>query len=82
MSGLSAYYVEEIARHELVEIHAVGASDLVTPFGGGKPSLGTNPIAFGFSMKAEPLVIDLRWSVTFPQSTFPGCKRRSTLGLA
>jgi len=65
MSGRSAYYVEEIARHKLVGIHTVGASDLVAPFGGGKPSLGTNPIAFGFPMKDEPPVIDLS-TAAFP----------------
>jgi LDH2 family malate/lactate/ureidoglycolate dehydrogenase len=65
MSGRSAYFVEKIARHQLVAIHTVGASDLVAPFGGAKPSLGTNPIAMGFPLKSEPLVIDLS-TAAFP----------------
>jgi LDH2 family malate/lactate/ureidoglycolate dehydrogenase len=65
MSGRSAYFVEKIARHKLVGLHTVGASDLVTPFGGAKPSLGTNPIAMGFPMKDDPLVIDLS-TAAFP----------------
>jgi len=65
MSGRSAYYVEKIARHKLIGIHTVGASDLVAPFGGARPSLGTNPIAMGFPSNPEPLVIDLS-TAAFP----------------
>ena len=65
MSGRSAYYVEKIARHKLIGIHTVGASDLVAPFGGARPSLGTNPIAMGFPSNSEPLVIDLS-TAAFP----------------
>jgi len=32
---------------------------MVAPPGGAKPALGTNPIAFGFPMQGDPLVIDL-----------------------
>lgn len=59
MSGRSAYYVEMAARAGLVAIHTVSASPMVAPLGGAKPVLGTNPIAFGFPMEGDPLVIDL-----------------------
>jgi L-2-hydroxycarboxylate dehydrogenase (NAD+) len=59
MSGRSAYYVEMAARAGLIAIHTVAAHPLVAPFGGGRPALGTNPIAFGFPMENDPLVIDL-----------------------
>ena len=65
MSGRSAYFVEKIARHKLVGLHTVGASDLVAPYGGAKPTLGTNPIAMGFPMKGDPLIIDLS-TAAFP----------------
>ena len=59
MSGRSAYYVEMAARAGLIGIHTVAAPPMVAPFGGAKPALGTNPIAFGFPMDGDPLVIDL-----------------------
>jgi LDH2 family malate/lactate/ureidoglycolate dehydrogenase len=59
MSGRSAYYVEMAARAGLVAIHTVAAHPLVAPLGGARPALGTNPIAFGFPLEGDPLVIDL-----------------------
>ena len=59
MSGRSAYYVEMAARAGLIGIHTVAAPPSVAPLGGAKPALGTNPIAFGFPLDGDPLVIDL-----------------------
>src|SRR3989454_2891312 len=59
MSGRSAYYVEMVARAGLIGIHTVAAHPMVAPLGGAKAALGTNPIAFGFPMEDDPLVIDL-----------------------
>jgi LDH2 family malate/lactate/ureidoglycolate dehydrogenase len=59
MSGRSAYYVELVARAGLIAIHTVAAHPMVAPPGGASAALGTNPIAFGFPMEGDPLVIDL-----------------------
>jgi len=59
MTGRSAYYCEMIARAGLVVIHSVAAPPSVAPFGGARPALGTNPIAFGFPTDSDPLVIDM-----------------------
>src|SRR5262245_28094579 len=59
MSGRSAYYVEMVARAGLVAIHTVSTPPMVAPHGGARAALGTNPIAFGFPMEGDPLVIDL-----------------------
>ena len=59
MTGRSAYYCEMIARAGLVAIHTVAAPPAVAPFGGTRPALGTNPIAFGFPTETDPLVIDM-----------------------
>lgn len=59
MTGRSAYYCEMIARAGLVVIHSVAAPPSVAPFGGTRPALGTNPIAFGFPTENDPLVIDM-----------------------
>src|SRR5437899_10995993 len=62
MSGRSAYYVEMAARAGLIGIHTVAAPPMVAPPGGARAALGTNPIAFGFPMEGDPLVIDLATS--------------------
>src|SRR5262245_41525009 len=59
MSGRSAYYVEMAARAGLIGIHTLAAPPLVAPPGGARAALGTNPIAVGFPMQPDPLVIDL-----------------------
>jgi LDH2 family malate/lactate/ureidoglycolate dehydrogenase len=59
MSGRSAYYVEMVARAGLIGLHTVAAQPMVAPLGGARPALGTNPIAFGFPLDGDPLVIDL-----------------------
>lgn len=59
MTGRSAYYCEMIARAGLAVIHTVAAPPAVAPFGGTRPALGTNPIAFGFPTEGDPLVIDM-----------------------
>jgi LDH2 family malate/lactate/ureidoglycolate dehydrogenase len=59
MSGRSAYYVEMIAQAGLVGIHTAGSHRSVAPFGGARPALGTNPIAFGLPSAHGPLVLDM-----------------------
>jgi LDH2 family malate/lactate/ureidoglycolate dehydrogenase len=59
MTGRSAYYCEMIARAGFVVIHTVASPAAVVPFGGARPALGTNPIAFGFPADGDPLVIDM-----------------------
>jgi LDH2 family malate/lactate/ureidoglycolate dehydrogenase len=59
MTGRSAYYCEMIARAGLVVLHTVASPPSVAPFGGMRPALGTNPIAFGFPTDGDPLVIDM-----------------------
>ena len=46
MSGRSAYFVEMIAKADLVAIHTASSGGAVAPHGGARPVLGTNPIAF------------------------------------
>jgi LDH2 family malate/lactate/ureidoglycolate dehydrogenase len=59
MSGRSAYYVEMIAKADLVGIHTASSSRSVAPFGGARPVLGTNPIAFGLPSSGGPIVLDM-----------------------
>jgi LDH2 family malate/lactate/ureidoglycolate dehydrogenase len=59
MSGRSAYFVEMIARAELVAIHTASSGAAVAPHGGTRPVLGTNPIAFALPGADGPLVLDM-----------------------
>src|SRR5271155_3495937 len=59
MSGRSAYYVEMIARADLVAIHTASSGASVAPYGGTRPVLGTNPIAFALPGAKDPLVLDM-----------------------
>lgn len=59
MSGRSAYFVEMIARADLVAIHTAASAPSVAPFGGSQAALGTNPIAFAVPTEEGPLVLDM-----------------------
>jgi LDH2 family malate/lactate/ureidoglycolate dehydrogenase len=59
VSGRSAYYVERIAKADLIGIHTASATRFVAPHGGTKPMLGTNPIAFGLPTLRGPVVFDM-----------------------
>ena len=59
VSGRSAYYVERIARADLVAIHTASSSRAVAPMGGLRPILGTNPIAFALPAAHDVVVFDM-----------------------
>jgi LDH2 family malate/lactate/ureidoglycolate dehydrogenase len=58
-SGRSAYYVEMIARHDLVAVHTASSGPAVAPPGGTRAVLGTNPIALAIPSSGEPVVFDM-----------------------
>lgn len=58
-SGRNGYYVEMMARADLIGLHTVSSGRHVAPPGGILATLGTNPIAFGFPCDGDPLVIDI-----------------------
>ncbi len=64
LSGRSAYYVEKIARAGFASAHFACSGDQVTPLGGKKALLGTNPIAFGLPGDPHPFVLDIATSAT------------------
>src|SRR6202011_458388 len=59
MSGRSAYYVEMIAKADLVGVHTASSARSVAPFGGARAAIGTYPIAFGMPSSQGPAVARL-----------------------
>ena len=59
VSGRSAYYMEMVAKDDLVGIHTVSCSRAVAPLGGIAPVLGTNPLAFGLPTSHGPVIFDM-----------------------
>ncbi len=59
-TGSVSYYVEKIAKQNLIGIAFVQAvNNLVAPFGTKKPFFGTNPIAFGVPAEPKPFIFDM-----------------------
>lgn len=57
-TGMFAYYMEMATKEGLVGM-AAGSSDWrVAPAGSNQARFGTNPIAFGFPSKGDPVIID------------------------
>src|ERR1700704_3991743 len=59
MSGRSAYFVEMIARADLVAIHTASSGGAGAPHGGRRPGLWTHPIALALPGDDGPLVLDM-----------------------
>jgi len=58
-SGRNAFYVERIVREGYFAFHAASAQPHVLPPGAAAPSLGTNPICFGFPSADGPVIVDM-----------------------
>jgi len=59
MRWRSAYYLEMVANADLVGLHTAASARSVAPYGGTRPALGTNPIAFGMPSARGPVVLDM-----------------------
>ena len=59
MTGRITHYLEKVARADLVGFQMASAPPIVLPLGGGRPALGTNPIALGFPSERGPIVFDM-----------------------
>lgn len=61
-NGAQAYYVERMARENLIGIMMSRSPASVAAFGGIDPVFGTNPVGFAFPTKDKPLVFDMATS--------------------
>ncbi|HSX32757.1 MAG TPA: Ldh family oxidoreductase [Candidatus Saccharimonadales bacterium] len=54
-----AYYVDRIARQDLIGIMLSRSPGMLAPFNSIDPLFGANPIGFGFPTEEEPLIFDM-----------------------
>jgi L-2-hydroxycarboxylate dehydrogenase (NAD+) len=57
--GMLGYYVDLVAREEMVGLAFADCQPLVAPWGGVSKVLGTNPIAAAFPWRPHPIVVDM-----------------------
>jgi LDH2 family malate/lactate/ureidoglycolate dehydrogenase len=62
--GALGYYAEIAARENMAIFLTSNAAPLMAPWGGVTPSLGTNPICFGFPSEDHPVIVDLATSAS------------------
>lgn len=58
-SGCLTYYLEKIAKEDLIAIIMAESPTSTPPFGGIEPLFGTNPIAFGIPANPRPVIFDM-----------------------
>lgn len=61
-SGCLSYYLEKIAKENLIGIIMAQSPASIAPYGGIQPLFGTNPISFGIPANPRPLIFDMATS--------------------
>ena len=60
--GVAGHHVERAARRGFVALMFANSPAAMAPWGGSRPSMGTNPIAFAAPRQPDPLIVDLSLS--------------------
>lgn len=58
-TGQFSYYMEMATRARMVAMAFGSSSPIVAPYGSSEGRFGTNPIAFGFPSKGDPVIVDV-----------------------
>ncbi len=65
-SGCLTYYLEKIAKENLIVMIMAQSPNSTSPYGGIEPLFGTNPISFGIPANPRPFIFDMATSaITF-----------------
>lgn len=65
-NGAQSYYVEKLARQDLIGIMVSRSPGSMAPFNSIDPLFGTNPIGFAFPTNEDPIIFDAATSaITF-----------------
>jgi LDH2 family malate/lactate/ureidoglycolate dehydrogenase len=76
-SGCLSYYLEKIAKENLICVVMAQSPPSTAPYGGVQPLFGTNPISFGIPAHPKPLIFDMATSAI----AFGAMVRARELGL-
>jgi len=76
-SGCLSYYLERIAKENLIAVVMAQSPVSIAPYGGMEPLFGTNPISFGIPANPKPLIFDMATSAI----AFGAMVRARELGL-
>lgn len=61
-NGVMAYFANMALKAKMACFICTNVNSLVAPFGGAKPFLGSNPLAFGFPGRGENILLDMATS--------------------
>ena len=64
-AGVVGWFIDHLAKRGLVSLAFANSSALMPPWGGDRPTFGTNPIGFGSPRtSAPPIIVDMATSTT------------------
>lgn len=75
-SGAIGYYVNEMAKKDLIGMVFAGSPGGLAPFGSLDPLFGTNPLTVGFPTTGQPVILDMATAAI----TWYGLVRAKALG--
>jgi delta1-piperideine-2-carboxylate reductase len=76
ITGNFAHYIEMATKAGLIAFAAGSSRAAVAPQGGTEPLLGTNPMAFGFPSRGDPVI----WDVTTAAMSHSTLRKRAERG--
>ncbi|MDR3592022.1 MAG: Ldh family oxidoreductase [Negativicutes bacterium] len=77
--GAAGYYTELATKANMAAMVMTNSTPLMAPWGGVTPSIGTNPISFGFPAKGEPVILDMATSASARGKVFIAAQKGTKL---
>lgn len=77
--GALSYYVKQLATRNHVAVAMANTPSAMAAWGGKRPLLGTNPIAFAVPASPEPVVVDLALSVASRGSILTAARQNTDI---
>jgi LDH2 family malate/lactate/ureidoglycolate dehydrogenase len=77
--GAAGYYAEMATKANMAAMVIANSTPLMAPWGGVTPSIGTNPISFGFPTKGDPVIVDMATSASARGKVFVAAQKGTKL---